>query len=45
MSDRDRSKAAEMRAKRIRWRGHSRLTSQASRDMDRRACAVTQQKA
>jgi len=36
VSDRDRSKAAELRAERIKWRGHSRLTSQASRNMDQR---------
>ena len=36
MSDRDLSKAAELRAKRIKWRGNSRLTSQASRNMDQR---------
>ena len=36
MSDRDRSKAAELRAERIKRRGHSRMTSQASRNMDQR---------
>jgi hypothetical protein len=36
VSDRDGSKAAERRAERIKWRGHSRLTSQASRNMDQR---------
>jgi hypothetical protein len=36
VSDRERGKAAELRAERIKWRGHSRLTSQASRNMDQR---------
>lgn len=36
MPDRDRGRAAELRAERIRWRGRSRLTSQASRSMDER---------
>ena len=37
MSVRDRDgRAAQMRAERVRWRGRSRLMSQASRDMDER---------
>jgi hypothetical protein len=37
MSIRDRGgRAAQMRAERVRWRGRSRLMSQASRDMDER---------
>ncbi len=36
VSDRDRAKAAEPRAERIRWRGHSRLMSRASRNMEER---------
>lgn len=36
MSDRDSGRAAEQRAERIRWRGRSRLTSQASRNLDER---------
>jgi hypothetical protein len=34
VSDRDRGRAAERRAERIRWRGRSRRMSQASRNMD-----------
>ncbi len=47
MSIRDRSgRTAQMRAERVRWRGRSRLMSQASRDMDERLrriapCAAT----
>jgi hypothetical protein len=36
VSDRDRGRGAELRAERVRWRGRSRLMSQASRDMDER---------
>ena len=36
MSVRDRDRAAEMRAERIRWRERSHSMSQASRDMDER---------
>ena len=36
MSERDRSRGAELRAERIRWRGRSRNMSQASRSMDER---------
>jgi hypothetical protein len=37
MSIRDRGgRAAQMRAERVRWRGRSRLMSQASRNMDER---------
>ena len=37
MSVRDRGgRAAQMRAERVRWRGRSRLMSQASRNMDER---------
>ncbi len=36
MSDRDRGRVAELRAERTRWRGRSRLTSRASRNMDER---------
>jgi hypothetical protein len=37
MSIRDRGdRTAQMRAERVRWRGRSRLMSQASRDMDER---------
>jgi hypothetical protein len=34
VSDRERSRGAERRAERIRWRGRSRQTSQASRNLD-----------
>jgi hypothetical protein len=34
--EQDRSRAAELRAERIRWRGRSRSMSQASRSMDER---------
>jgi len=34
VSDRDRGRAAERRAERIRWGGRSRRMSQASRNMD-----------
>jgi hypothetical protein len=34
VSERDRSRGAELRAERIRWRGRSRNMSQASRRMD-----------
>ena len=34
MSDRDRGRAAELRAERIGWRGRTRSMSQASRNMD-----------
>ena len=34
MSDRDRGRAAELRAERIGWRGHTRSMSRASRNMD-----------
>jgi hypothetical protein len=34
VSDRERSRGAERRAERIRWRGRSRSISQASRNMD-----------
>ena len=34
MSERDRSRGAELRAERIRWRGRSRNMNQASRSMD-----------
>ena len=33
MSERDRSRGAELRAERIRWRGRSRNMSQASKSM------------
>jgi hypothetical protein len=36
VSERDRSRGAELRAERIRWRGRSRSMSQASRSMDER---------
>ena len=36
MSVRDRGRAAELRAERVRWRGRSRSMSQASRDMGER---------
>lgn len=36
MSDRDRDRAAETRAARVRWRGRSHSMSQASRDMSER---------
>jgi hypothetical protein len=36
VSVRDGGRAAEMRAERVRWRGRSRLMSQASRTMDER---------
>jgi hypothetical protein len=36
MSVRDRDRAAEMRAERVRWRGSSRGMSQASKDMSER---------
>jgi hypothetical protein len=36
VSERDRSRGAELRAERIRWRGRSRNMSQASRSMDER---------
>jgi hypothetical protein len=36
VSDRDRSRGAELRAERIRWRGRSRSMSQASRSMNER---------
>jgi hypothetical protein len=36
VSERDRSRCAELRAERIRWRGRSRSMSQASRSMDER---------
>ena len=36
MSERDRSRGAELRAERIRWRGRSRSMSRASRSMDKR---------
>ena len=36
MSERDRSRGAELRAERIRWRGRSRNMSQASRSMEER---------
>ena len=36
MSNRDRGRAAEMRAERVRWRGRSRLMSRASRNMGER---------
>ena len=32
----DHGRAAQRRAERVRWRGHSRLMSQASRDMGER---------
>jgi hypothetical protein len=34
VSNRDRGRAAEQRAERIRWRGRSRSMSRASRNMD-----------
>jgi predicted Ser/Thr protein kinase len=34
VSDRDRGRAAELRAERIGWRGRTRSMSQASRNMD-----------
>jgi hypothetical protein len=34
VSDRDRGRAAELRAKRIGWRGRTRSMSQASQNMD-----------
>jgi hypothetical protein len=34
VSDRERSRGAERRAERIRWRGRSRQMSQASRNID-----------
>jgi hypothetical protein len=34
VSERDRSRGAELRAERIRWRGRSRNMNQASRSMD-----------
>jgi hypothetical protein len=36
VSERDRSRGAELRAQRIRWRGRSRSMSQASRSIDER---------
>jgi len=36
VSERDRSRGAELRAERIRWRGRSRNMSQASRSMEER---------
>ena len=36
MSVRDRGRAAELRAERVRWRGRSRSMSQASRNMGER---------
>ena len=36
MSVRDRGRAAELRAERVRWRGRSRLMSQASQNMGER---------
>ena len=36
MSERDRSRGAELRAERIRWKGRSRSMSQASRSMEER---------
>jgi hypothetical protein len=36
VSEQDRSRGAELRAERIRWRGRSRNMSQASRSMDER---------
>jgi hypothetical protein len=36
VSGRDRSRGAELRAERIRWRGRSRSMSQASRSIDER---------
>jgi hypothetical protein len=36
MSERDRSRGAELRAERVRWRGRSRNMSRASRSMDER---------
>ncbi len=36
MSERERGRQAELRAKRIRWRGRSRSMSQASRNMGER---------
>jgi hypothetical protein len=36
VSELDRSRGAELRAERIRWRGRSRSISQASRSMDER---------
>ena len=42
MSVRDRSRAAEMRAERVRWRERSRLMSQASRHMGERLHRMNQ---
>jgi hypothetical protein len=36
VSDRDRGRGAGLRAERVRWRGRSRLMSQASRNMGER---------
>jgi hypothetical protein len=36
VSERERSRQAELRAERIRWRGRSRSTSPASRNIDER---------
>ena len=43
MSDRDRGRGAELRAERVRWRGRSRLMSQASRNMDERLRRMNEQ--
>jgi hypothetical protein len=43
VSDRDRGRGAELRAERVRWRGRSRLMSQASRDMDERLREMNEQ--
>lgn len=43
MSDRDSGKAAQLRAERIKWRGRSKLMSQASRNMDERLRQMNEQ--
>jgi hypothetical protein len=43
VSERDRSRGAELRAERIRWRVRSRNVSQASRSMDERLRKMNEQ--
>jgi hypothetical protein len=43
MSVRDRDRAAEMRAERVRWRGRSHSMSQASRNMSERLRRMNEQ--
>ena len=43
VSEQDRSRGAELRAERIRWRGRSRSMSQASRSMNERLRKMSDQ--